>query len=64
LKEAIRADSGKMKEIDFNKLSTTVMLENRILYLQPVELSALAVVFPARGASISVPQLSPLSIQL
>lgn len=40
IKAAIRADSGRAKGIDFEKLNTTVMFENRILYLQPVELAA------------------------
>lgn len=40
LKAAIRADSGKIKGIDFERLNTTVMLENRILYLRPMELTA------------------------
>ena len=41
LKATIRAETGSYKDIDFDKLVTTVMLENRILYLQPLELDAL-----------------------
>lgn len=40
LKAAIHADTGRVKEVDFERLNTTVMLENRILYLQPLELAA------------------------
>jgi uncharacterized protein involved in outer membrane biogenesis len=41
LKATLHADAGKVKAIDFEKLAATVMLENRILYLQPLETSAL-----------------------
>ncbi len=40
IKAVIHAESGRAKELDFEKLTTTVMYENRILYLQPVELTA------------------------
>lgn len=40
MKAIIHADSGKLKEIDFEKLNTTILLENGILYLQPLELLA------------------------
>ncbi|HEY6873691.1 MAG TPA: AsmA-like C-terminal domain-containing protein [Geobacteraceae bacterium] len=39
LKATIHADTGRIKELDFEKLTTTLMFENRILYLQPFELS-------------------------
>jgi uncharacterized protein YhdP len=40
LKAIIHADSGKVKEINFEKLSSTILFENGILYLQPLELLA------------------------
>ena len=40
IKAVIRADSGRAKGIDYEKLTTTAMYENHILYVQPVELTA------------------------
>ncbi|UFS68689.1 AsmA-like C-terminal domain-containing protein [Geomonas sp. RF6] len=40
LKVTVSADAGKVRDIPFKRLKGTVMLEDRILYLQPVELSA------------------------
>lgn len=37
LKATVTAESGKAREIPFEKLNGVVMYENRILYLQPVE---------------------------
>ena len=41
IKARIHADSGRAFDIDFEKLATTVQLENNIIYLNPIELSAL-----------------------
>jgi uncharacterized protein YhdP len=61
LKATIKAETGSYKDIDFEKLSTTIMLENRILYLQPLELTALGghVTGKARldlGSTVSPPR--------
>lgn len=40
VKASIRADSGSAREIKFEKLSTTLMIENSILYVQPLEATA------------------------
>ena len=40
LKASIQANSGKYKDIEFAHLKTVAMLEEKILYLQPLELSA------------------------
>ena len=37
VKASIRADSGSAREIEFEKLSTILMIENSILYVQPLE---------------------------
>ena len=41
LKASLKADSGKLKEISFEKLSSDIIYENGILYLQPLEFQAL-----------------------
>ncbi|HEX2768158.1 MAG TPA: AsmA-like C-terminal domain-containing protein [Geobacteraceae bacterium] len=41
LKAAFQVDAGKVRGIDFEKLLSTVTYENNILYLQPLECSAL-----------------------
>lgn len=41
LKASIQANTGKFKEIPFEKLRTVAMYEDKILYLQPLELAAL-----------------------
>lgn len=40
LKAAILASTGKFKDMDFKRLKTVAMLDDKILYLQPVEFSA------------------------
>ncbi len=41
VKASLHADAGNINEIGFEKLNTTIMLENRIVYLQPIEMAAL-----------------------
>ena len=41
VKASIHADSGKALDVAFEKLNTSILFENRILYLQPLELNAL-----------------------
>jgi uncharacterized protein YhdP len=41
LKATFQVDSGKAHGIEFEKLNSTVQLENNILYLQPLDCSAL-----------------------
>ena len=41
LKASLKADSGKLKEITFQKLSSDIVYENGILYLQPLEFQAM-----------------------
>ncbi|HEY5974746.1 MAG TPA: AsmA-like C-terminal domain-containing protein, partial [Geobacteraceae bacterium] len=48
LKAAVRADSGKLRDIDFEKLTTTVMYEAKVLYLQPMTMNALGGTIDAR----------------
>jgi uncharacterized protein YhdP len=48
LKATIRADAGKLKEIAFEKLATTVMYEAKVLYLQPLAMTALGGTVDAR----------------
>jgi AsmA-like C-terminal region/Domain of Unknown Function (DUF748) len=40
VKARIHADTGKAYDIDFEKLAATLLLENNIVYIQPLELSA------------------------
>jgi uncharacterized protein YhdP len=47
LKATVRADSGTFRDIPFEKLSTTVQLANRIVYLYPLE----AVIFGGKLAA-------------
>jgi uncharacterized protein YhdP len=41
LKAAFQVDAGKARGIDFEKMRSTVIYENNILYLEPLECSAL-----------------------
>lgn len=41
LKAAFQVDAGKARGIDFEKMHSTVIYENNILYLEPLECSAL-----------------------
>lgn len=36
---SVRADMGRIREFDFEKLTTTILAENRIVYLQPLEMT-------------------------
>lgn len=49
LKAAIKADSGIFKETGFEKLNTTVQIDNRIIYLQPLDVTALGGKLSAKG---------------
>ena len=39
LKAFIRAETGRIEDVEFEKLSTTVFCENRIVYVQPLDMS-------------------------
>jgi len=41
LKASLQADAGKAWGIGFEKLQSTIILENNILYLQPLKFTAL-----------------------
>ncbi|HEY6838714.1 MAG TPA: AsmA-like C-terminal domain-containing protein, partial [Geobacteraceae bacterium] len=49
LKATVSADTGKIGEVDFSGLTTVLMYEDKILYLQPVECSLLGGRLSARG---------------
>jgi len=41
LKANVKADAGKFLDLPFNQLKTNVLYENRILYLQPLDVAAM-----------------------
>ena len=41
IKASLKAETGKIKDIDFQKLSSNIIYEDGILYLQPLEFQAL-----------------------
>lgn len=49
LKASVHADTGRVKNMEFTRLRAGVQLEDRILYLQPLELSLFGGKFSGRG---------------
>lgn len=49
LKAVVTADAGRLKQVEFQKLQTTVQYEDRLLYLQPLECLVFGGSLNARG---------------